>query len=194
MRKRKPTQNTRQAIHIVGEGQTELFYFKHLKSIMGYKYFISPRLFENNSIAKIEKKVEELLREDVYVICVFDADVSRRSEAENQKLQRLNNKYSKNDNVLLCDSLQSIEYWFLLHFEDTCRHFNDAAATERALKKYIPNYDKGRKFLENEKWVRDMTLDGRLETACERAEKYKEQESYSNLHQAITRLKGTSKN
>lgn len=188
MRKRKPTQNTRQAIHIVGEGQTELFYFKHLKNLMGYKCFISPRLFENNSIAKIEKKVEELLREDVFVICVFDADVSRRSETENQKLQRLKEKYGKKDNVLLCDSLQSIEYWFLLHFEDTCRHFNDAAATERALKKYLPKYDKGRKFLENEKWVIDMVSGGKLEIACKRAEKYKGRESYSNIYRAITKM------
>ncbi len=189
MRKRKPTQNTRQAIHIVGEGQTELFYFKHLKNLMGYKCFISPRLFENNSIAKIEKKVEELLREDVFVICVFDADVSRRSESENQKLLRLKEKYSKKPNVLLCDSLQSIEYWFLLHFEDTCRHFNDAAATERALKKYIINYDKGRKFLENEKWVADMVSFGKLGIACERAERYEERESYSNMHLTILKLK-----
>ncbi|MFR9542888.1 MAG: RloB family protein [Rikenellaceae bacterium] len=176
-------------MHIVGEGQTELFYFRHLKNLMGYKYFISPRLFENNSIAKIEKRIEELLREDVFVVCVFDADVSRRSEAENQKLQRLKEKYGKKDNVLLCDSLQSIEYWFLLHFEDTCRHFNDATATERALKKYIPKYDKGRKFLENEKWVADMTSGGKLEIACERAERYEERDSYSRIHLAIDKFK-----
>lgn len=42
-------------------------------------------------------------------------------------MQRIKNgivqkKYENNANVILCDSLQSIEYWFLLHFEDTCRH------------------------------------------------------------------------
>ncbi|MFI3323021.1 MAG: RloB family protein [Rikenellaceae bacterium] len=189
MRKKRPTQNTRQAIHIVGEGQTELFYFKHLKSLKGYRCAISPRLFENNSIAKIEKKVEELLREDVFVICVFDADVSRRSDAENRKLQQLKSKYSKNDNVLLCDSLQSIEYWFLLHFEDTCRHFNNASTTEKALLKYIPNFGKDRKFLDNEKWVAEMTSGGKLELACGRAEKYEGRESYSNLFKAVEKLK-----
>ena len=188
MRKKKPTLNTRQAIHIVGEGQTELFYFKHLKKLMNYRCTISPRLFENNSIAKIEKKIDELSKEDVFVICVFDADVSRRSEVENNKLQRLKDKCNKKDNILLCDSLQSIEYWFLLHFEDTCRHFNNADATTRALKKYIPNYDKGRKFLENEKWVKDMSVDGKLEIACERASRYENKESYSNIFKAIAKL------
>lgn len=188
MRRKKPTQATRQSIHIVGEGQTELFYFKHLKRLKGYHCTISPRLFENNSIAKIEKKVEELLREDVFVICVFDADVSRRSEAENTKLERLKTKYSKKSNVLICDSLQSIEYWFLLHFEDTCRHFNNAAATEKALLKYIPNFGKDRKFLENEKWVADMTTGDKLELACERAERYEGCESYSGVYKAIDKL------
>ena len=119
---------TRQVIHIVGEGLTELFYFSHLKKFLGYRYSISPRLFENNSIEKIDKKIKELLNEDVFVICVFDADVSRRSDAENRKMAALKKKYEKNGNVILCDSLQSIEYWFLLHFEDTCRHFLDSAA------------------------------------------------------------------
>ena len=76
MRKARKNTATRQIIHIVGEGLTELFYFSHLKKILGYRYSISPRLFENNSIEKIEKKIKELLDEDVFVICVFDADVA----------------------------------------------------------------------------------------------------------------------
>lgn len=190
MRKQKYTQNVRQVIHIVGEGLTELFYFGHIKKIQGYRCSISPRLFENNSIEKIEKKVIELLKEDVFVICVFDADVSRRSVAENKKLMLLKKRYENNKNVLLCDSLQSIEYWFLLHYEDTCRHFIDSAATEQALKHYIPTYDKSRKFMEKEKWVKDMIADGRMEKACESAEKYDGNESYSGIYKAIKKLAG----
>lgn len=188
MRKQKHTQNVRQVIHIVGEGMTELFYFSHIKKLLGYRCSISPRLFENNSIEKIEKKIIELLKADVFVICVFDADVSRRSATENKKLTSLKKRYEKNKNVLLCDSLQSIEYWFLLHYEDTCRHFNDSAATEQALKRYIPTYDKNRKFMEKEKWVKDMTSDGKLEKACKLAEKYDGSDSYSGIYKAIKML------
>ena len=39
-----------------------------------------------------------------------------------KKMVSFKKKYENNANVILCDSLQSIEYWFLLHFEDTCRH------------------------------------------------------------------------
>lgn len=188
MRNKKPVRNTRQVIHIIGEGLTELFYFKHLKQLMNYHCSITPRLFENNSIEKIEKKIIELLREDVFVICVFDADVSTRSDAENKKLAALKKRYAKKNNVLLCDSLQSIEYWFLLHYEDTCRHFKDSAATENALKRYVPAYDKTRKYLEQEKWVRDMIADNKMQQACELAEKYEEQESYSAIYKAIKKL------
>lgn len=187
---RKPGKNTatRQVIHIVGEGLTELFYFSHLKKLLGYRCSISPRLFENNSIEKIEKKIKELLNEDVFVICVFDADVSRRSETENKKMSALKKRYANNSNVILCDSLQSIEYWFLLHFEDTCRHFENSAATVRALKQYLPTYDKTRKFLEKDKWVKDMLADSKMTKACKLAERYKCRDSYSEIYKAIAKL------
>ena len=188
MRRTGKGKETRHVIHIVGEGQTELFYFSHLKRLLGLRYSISPRLFENNSIEKIEKKLKELLNEDVFVICVFDADVSRRSDAENRKMAALRKRYEKNPNVILCDSLQSIEYWFLLHFEDTCRHFTDSAATEKALKKFIPSYNKSRKFLEKDKWVRDLVSSEKMEQACRLAEKYDGKDSYSRIYKGIEKI------
>lgn len=155
---------------------------------MNYRYSITPRLFENNSIEKIEKRIIELLQGDVFIICVFDADVSRRSEAENKKLTALKKKYGKKENILLYDSLQSIEYWFLLHYEDTCRHFKDSAATEKALKRYIPSYDKTHKYLEQDKWVKDMLADNKMEQACKLAEKYDDRDSYSTIYKAIKKL------
>lgn len=188
MRNQRNTHDTRQVIHIVGEGLTELFYFSHIKRLRNYRCSISPRLFENNSIEKIEKKIKELLKEDVFVNCIFDADVSRRSEAENKKLAALKHRYEKNKNVLLCDSLQSIEYWFLLHYEDTCRHFNDSDATVKALLRHMPTYNKSRKFLEKEKWVQDMVSDGKMEMACTLAKRYDGKDSYSVIYKAIEKL------
>ncbi len=56
MRKVRKNTATRQVIHIVGEGLTELFYFNHLKKLLGYRYSISPRLFDNNSVMKLRKE------------------------------------------------------------------------------------------------------------------------------------------
>lgn len=106
----------------------------------------------------------------------------------NKKLAALKKRYEKNPSVLLCDSLQSIEYWFLLHYEDTCRYFKDSAATEQALKRYIPTYDKTRKYLEKKKWVKDLIADGKMDKACELAEKYDGKDSYSGMYKAIKTL------
>lgn len=62
MRKVRKNIATRQVVHIVGEGLTELFYFSHLKKQLGYRCSISSRLFENNSIEKIKKKEKGTFR------------------------------------------------------------------------------------------------------------------------------------
>lgn len=76
-----------------------------MKKIFGYRYFIFFCLFENNSIEKIEKKIKEFLDEDVFVICVFDVDVSRCFDVENKKMVLFKKKYENNFNVIFCDSL-----------------------------------------------------------------------------------------
>lgn len=52
------------------------------------------------------------------------------------------------------------------------RYFLDSAATERALKHYLPTYGKTRKYLEKDSRVRDMIADAKMIKACELAEKY----------------------
>lgn len=56
------------------------------------------KVFGNTSIREIQKKVEELLSNRVYVICVFDADVSVRDEVENKRLAAFLQKYKDNKN------------------------------------------------------------------------------------------------
>jgi hypothetical protein len=134
----------------------------------------------------MRKKIEELLHGDIFVICVFDADVATHSESEHKKLEQLQNKYRKNKNLLFCNSLPSIEYWFLLHHEHANRYFKDAKATEIALKKYINDYEKTAQFLEKEKWVQDLCSNGKLNQAIERSKRFEpEHDSYTNVHAAF---------
>lgn len=88
--------------------------------------------------------------------------------------------------IFRCDGLPSIEYWFLLHYEDTNRFFPNSDSAENALHKHIVNYDKTDSFLSNRKWVEGMTKDGKLLNAIERARRYEDSElSYSNVFKAI---------
>lgn len=180
MRKTKP------GIYIVGEGITEQYYFSHIKKLLGVHCTIKPRFFGNTSIAEMRKKIEELLHGDIFIICVFDADVATRNESERKKLEQLQNKYRKNKNVLFCKSLPSIEYWFLLHYEHTNRYFKDAKVVEVALKKHISNYEKTTQFLEKEKWVQDLCSEDKLNQAIERSKGFDpEHGSYTNVHEAF---------
>jgi hypothetical protein len=176
-------------IYIVGEGITEQYYFSHVKKLLGFHCTIKPRFFGNTSIAEMRKKIEELLRGDIIVICVFDADVSAYNESERKKLEQLQNKYRSNKNLLFCSSLPSIEYWFLLHHENTHRYFKDAKTAESALRKYINDYEKTTSFLEKDKWVIDLCTENNLNQALERSRRFGlEHGSYTNLHEAFNVL------
>ena len=174
---------------IIGAGITEQWYFTHLKALRGYRVKIRPRFFGTETAAGLDKKIEEVLRDEGIAIGVVDADVSTWNETECKKLAALQKKYEGNASVLLCDSMPSIEYWFLLHYKHTTRHFGTSKAVIKELKKYLPQYDKTEQFLSNRKWVEDMSGDGRQEQACEYANKQAIlQESYTKAQKVIVTL------
>ncbi|MFO7789767.1 MAG: RloB family protein, partial [Bacteroidales bacterium] len=114
MKTRKPRQKT----FVVGEGETEKYYFKHLKELRNYGIKVQPRFFnKKNSIQQIAKKTKNLMEADVMVLCVFDADVAQRNAKEKSELLKFKRKYKDNKNVIICDSLPAIEFWFLLHYK-----------------------------------------------------------------------------
>jgi hypothetical protein len=143
----------RNGIFIVGEGITEQYYFAHLKQLKKYNCSVKPRFFGKTSIDDISKTVSKLLLGGVSVICIFDADVSARDKIENEKLKKFKKKYQNDDLVTICDTLPSIEFWFLLHFVKTNKFFMNYKSLEKELKKHIPNYNKTENYLKNKIWV-----------------------------------------
>ncbi len=190
MNRRINTRSTRSPIPvIIGAGITEQYYFSHIKSIYGFQFKIRPRYFGTESLFEIEKKIERVIEEGRIAICVFDADVAYRNEKEKKKLVALFKKYSKSKRVVFCDSLPSIEYWFLLHYKNTNRHFNDSSDILRELKKEIPDFEKTMNFLEKEKWVSDMCSNNKLSIAKQRAKSFEHTAtSYSNIYKAFDLL------
>jgi hypothetical protein len=175
----------KEGIYIIGEGITEQYYFSHLKKLKKYECFIKPRFFEKTSIDDIEKSVKSLLSGGITVICVFDADVSERDMKEKEKLNRFLKKYKNNKDLIICDSLPSIEFWFLLHFVKTNKAFLNSKVVEKELKKHFKDYRKTKEFLENAKWVENLTE--KLEFACKHAKSIGQHNgySYSNIYMAI---------
>lgn len=176
----------RRSVTLIGEGITEQYYFTHIRALFGYRYTIKPYYFSVTSLVEMDKKIAEAIQDGGYAIAVFDADVASRNEVEKKKLESIRKKYANNKHVLLCDSLTSIEYWFLLHYENTNRFFKDSTATEQELRKFIPDYEKKEKFLQETKWVSDLCSDGKLELAKARAEAFgRDGGSYSEIYKAF---------
>lgn len=174
---------------IIGAGITEQWYFTHLRELLNLRVKIRPRFFGTEDIKQLDKKISQVVNEGAIAICVFDADTSEFDEVEKNKVEALKKKYAGKKNVILCDSLPSIEYWFLLHYEDTNKHFINSRAVEKELLTFITKYEKKESFLQNQKWVEDMSANGRLESAVDRAKKYQTcQGSNTNVYRAIELL------
>lgn len=188
-RKESTTQFKESIPTIIGAGITEKWYFTHLQAKYRVRMKIRPRFFGKETVFTLEKKLTEVLKNGGRAIVVFDADVSTWNKAEKERLETMKSKYAKNNRVLLCDSMPSIEFWFLLHYVNTNRHFGTSKAVIMELVKHIKEFDKTETFLKNQKWVDDMSADGRLESAAQRAVAFGTSgESYTNVWKAMQEL------
>ena len=160
---------------IIGAGITEQWYFKHLQALRGYNVKIKSCYCGRENAFELDKRVDDVLEGQGFAIVVFDADVAQRNDKERQQVQQMKTRYANNKDVLFCDSLPSIEYWFLLHYKDVGRLFNTS----------------------NE--VKDLCDGKRL---CQAIERCKQQEdkvnrgesvSYSKVYKAIELLEKTAK-
>lgn len=169
-------------ITIIGEGATERYYFTHLKRLRGYNYVCKPRNFTEQTFDEMQKQIERVLADNGIAVCVFDADVTRTRPAEKAKFEDMKRKYADNPAVILCDSMPSIEFWFLLHYLNTNRYFATSDDVIDVLHRYMPNFSKHQSFLSKEAWVSELLNDDKMRQAAIRAEEFREGESYTNLH------------
>lgn len=154
---------------VLGDGQTEQYYLRHLKEIRGYKYSIRPHFFTSITIDDAELIIDELLSGGCdCIVYLTDYDTIVRQK-QIMKFKRIVSKYKKHNEVLICESMPSIEFWFLLHYLKTTRNFQSADEVLMTLKRYIPDFSKDRSFLENIKWVENLCQDDKLTIALARS-------------------------
>lgn len=176
-------------ITIIGEGLTERGYFKHLKSLKGYRYTCKPRNFSQQSIDDLQKQIDKVLEDDGVAVCVFDADVARDKPAERKKLEAMQKKYAGKEQVILCDSMPSIEFWFLIHYLNTNKYFASSTDVIKVLHRFLPDFSKHETYLAKEKWVVDMIANGKQDIAMDRAKGFgMTGESYSNIYKAFEKF------
>jgi len=185
---------TKKTYVVLGDGQTEQFYLKHLKSIKGYKYIIKPSLFASISIETVGSIIDEYLSggcDQIIYFTDYDTIVNQNKSDEFQKLKK---KYAEKEEVFICETMPSIEFWFLLHFQKTTHEFKNADEVVAHLIKHLLEYSKSKAYLKNSKWVHTLCSNGKLDKAVSNsgsilAEKEKgdmgSHYPYSKAHKAI---------
>jgi hypothetical protein len=156
---------------VLGEGITEQWYLQHLKEHENFVYAIRPSLFTDVSIEKAEGIIDELVTggcDHITFLTDYDTIVS---QGKQKVFESIKNKYSDNDNVLICESMPAIELWFLLHFVYTTKEFTNCAQVIKDLKNYLPEYEKKKTYLEKIDWFNEMIKDGGNENALKNARK-----------------------
>ena len=167
---------------VIGAGITEQWYFTHLKKLKELQIQIRPRFFGDEHMHALAKNVEHVLASEGRAIVVFDTDVQAWDAGEKTRYEAFIKKYGKDERVIICDSLPSIEYWFLLHHLNTNRYFGTSKAVVKELLHYIPMFEKTERFLSTPKWVEDLCADGKIELATARALAFGDKgESYTNI-------------
>lgn len=94
--------------------------------------------------------------------CVFDREARYELATFQQAVHR-----ADQEQIQLAISNPSFEYWYLLHFRDTGAFFDNSAAVQRELRRYLPAYQKAQDVFPQ---VYPMT-----DTAMERAERQYQQ-------------------
>lgn len=173
---------------ISGGTNTERYYFTHINDTTEYKFNIRPKYFGNESSYPevFPERIKDIIKNNVgaKVFCVFDLDTvysNKTNQDRHKDFERSIKDEINNGSVILCPSMPSIEYWFLLHFEDYTNILRDYSAVSARLASYIkpcfPNSSKNlkkllkmRKYLEDSIWVENLCSNGKLETAIKRAE------------------------
>ena len=163
----------RKSIAIIGEGETEWFYFESLRIARRYPFKLSPGFPQHADIEHILKLAKAKLAEHYdYVVCLIDMDRLYGKPAEMQKYQSFKNR-KENRDIIFIETSPCTEFWFLLHFlpDNTIRRFQNYDQLIPELKKYMPGYEKTKHYFIRTKLYDYLVANGSLERAKLNAEK-----------------------
>lgn len=173
---------------ISGGRNTERWYFAHINDITDYKFNIIPKYFgdESSYTEVFPNRIKSILEKnaDAKIFCVFDWDTIFDNETNKEKHRAFEEELQseiENGTVILCPSMPSIEYWFLLHFENHTNLIKDNGNAVGFLAPYIKSWFtsekklskilKSEKYIQSSHWVKELCADGKLQLAIQRAEK-----------------------
>ena len=149
---------------IIGDGETEKWYFDMLqRTEKDLNIVISPRLTVKKTLEEQFKNVisesekRKIYKKDqVFWIIDFDTILSETREAKkgkkpaSQEFKEYYEKLKKRDNVKIIINNPCLEFWFLLHFKEIGRFFNNCDDAKKELQKHLTDYKKDEKYFKKQ--------------------------------------------
>lgn len=105
----------KKSIAIIGEGETEWFYFDSLRIACRYPFKVAPDFPQHSDIPHMAKLAESYVKcETDYVICLVDMDRLLQNPKEMETYSKIRKKSSRK--IMWVETNPCTEFWFLLHF------------------------------------------------------------------------------
>ena len=167
---------TKQSFAVVVDGETEYWYLEMLKrNEPNIPFNIRPQILQKKNIDQQYELVTELSEEEYdKVFWIVDLDVLLKEEREKknnpsplQKFLSYWQQLSKQNKVVVIVNNPCLEYWFLLHYENS-KVFTACASAEREGRKHLKGYEKTKKFFMKDNDIYKQ-LKPYLQTAKEKA-------------------------
>ena len=192
------------SVAIIGEGETEWFYFDSLRITCRYPFKVAPDFPQHSDVKHILKLVESYLNKQQYdfIVCLFDMDRLLQQPSEMRLYTNAKKKYAAKKyagRVMFIETNPCTEFWFLLRFlpNVVCRQYESYEQLLPELQKHMPGYEKTKRYFTKTNLYKYLTEHGDLERAVQNSEKLcqlcqespEDLKAYSEIHKVIELLK-----
>jgi hypothetical protein len=194
MRKSKNIQK-RKVFSFVVDGECELWYLQLLKQQENPNIHLEPKLPHKKSLKDQFNLVLSLSEESEKVFWIIDLDNILKETQESKKgtksalqeFQGLYNRCQNNANIIVIVNNPCLEFWYLLHFEQTAKYFQSYEQLENVLKQHLPEYEKAERYYKNARQNIYQRLKPHLETALSNA-KQTSNFDFDNIYKGISEM------
>lgn len=146
--KRRKIREPRQTYSIIGDGQTEKWYFELMKLHETLpRIDLKPELPVKRKLKNLFDQAIENAKDYDKVFLIFDLDAILHNN-QIDDFKKYLGKVKKNKKIQVLVNNPCLEFWFLLHFVQTSRYFPICTDAEDELRRNgrIENYRKTEKF------------------------------------------------
>lgn len=161
----------KKSIAIIGEGETEWWYFETLRIACRYKFKVAPDFPQHSDIPHMAKLAEDyVVRETDHVVCLVDMDRLHAHPKEMAVYENIKKKSSRR--IVWIETCPCTEFWFLLHFlpQLSAKHYESYEDLLPELQHHMPGYEKTARYFKKNNLYRYLTENGDLQRAIGHAE------------------------